>query len=1311
MIQSWKVLSTAALVAALSAGMAIPAFAADGDMVNTSTGTTYLASNYKTDTAAFNALIDQLILDSSHFSYEFTTGGTPQLFNFVDYSNKVAENIAKGESVATAKADAAVTLSVATVKSVSAITGTTVAGTAFALPATVSATMSDATTKQVAVTWDAVAPASYATAGSYTVSGTIAGTTVKASATVTVTAAIPTTLGVASVSAINATTLQVVLAATPVADYTVADASEFQVNVNGTAVAAPTAVTKVASDLTGKTYKLTVATLNGQQGDVAVNGTTAPVAIGKTFAFDYKAPEVLGIVVQDSKHIVVNFSEQINANSVVANRFQLASLTAPIQNAAAAVLNADKKSVTLTLTTALVPADYVLSLGETTNKVEDVAGNGIYVGTQVSFRPTATDLISNTPASLTKASYNTGAGTLTLTFDRAITDSLLDTTKLSVNGVALTVADTNTEATPDDNAVVITLSAASKTAVNALTGALTFTSAEGAYGTATAMTKGETFAIAKEQPSVISSSTYDQSSNVLTVTFDQAVKLNTANVLSVDTDANAGDAVVVTKAMAVGDNTATQATWSFNLGTTGAILETLAPAPTSDSLKVFIAAGAVTNAADISNLTNQNAYATGVKTTYTADVTKPTLASTQYNDANKQLTLTFSENVSATLANITAAKIAVQSATGTDVTTLSGLTQGDIAEGVGTSNKTITVNLNSDLVAASAALEAAYNQGMSLKVVLKDVAVKDEAALQNVSTTYATGVALVYNDYTKPTVADLNVNNKNHVTVNFSESMDKATAENIANYVIKDGANNVLAVTGAALQADKQSVVLTTPDQVANKPYYVTISNVKDVALNVMNTDATWMFNGSAAAGDAKLTLTSLTATTVANSNNDTLVLQLSAPVDSSSISSLANYSVLAKGALNDYSDATAVSLNGATVGVVPNHPDQVQITLAGANLQTSKEYKVIVQNLKDSYGNALDTTAASATGTATGDASINAPTVSELQIDGANNDKVTLVFNEELDSASASNKASYTVDANADGTNDVTSAQYVWDATAKKATVTLTLSKDFTVPTDVVVKKEVLDLAGNSLTMPAADTTIVAASTTLKDATKPTVDTVIAKANPSAINDTMIITFKDKDILGASAEQSANYIVKDASGNVIPSLDYSVTFNEGDLAADSVTLLFNGAADKAYNLQNGVGYTVAISGALDVSGNAIDSVTKTVTWDTNSDTAAPTLNAAITSISAATKTFTVTYAEDADATTAANKANYTVVYSANGLFTDNVTLSPIFASYSADIATVVVSDTVNTIPGVSKYKITVKNVKDLAGNVQTAGSSATLAN
>jgi len=187
MIQTWKVLSTAALVTALSAAMAIPAFAADGDMVNTSTGTTYLASNYKTDTAAFNALIDQLILDSSHFSYEFTTGGTAQLFNFVDYSNKVTENIAKGESVATAKADAAVTLSVATVKSVSAITGTTVAGTAFALPATVSATMSDATTKQVAVTWDAVAPASYASAGSYTVSGTIAGTTLKASATVTVT--------------------------------------------------------------------------------------------------------------------------------------------------------------------------------------------------------------------------------------------------------------------------------------------------------------------------------------------------------------------------------------------------------------------------------------------------------------------------------------------------------------------------------------------------------------------------------------------------------------------------------------------------------------------------------------------------------------------------------------------------------------------------------------------------------------------------------------------------------------------------------------------------------------------------------------------------------------------------------------------------------------------------------------------------------------------------------------------------------------------------------------------------------------------
>ncbi|MDQ7093938.1 Ig-like domain-containing protein [Desulfosporosinus sp. PR] len=64
---------------------------------------------------------------------------------------------------------------------------TTTVGTAPVLPATVTATMSDGSTKEVAVTWDSIDASSYAATGSFTISGAIAdSTTVKATATVTV---------------------------------------------------------------------------------------------------------------------------------------------------------------------------------------------------------------------------------------------------------------------------------------------------------------------------------------------------------------------------------------------------------------------------------------------------------------------------------------------------------------------------------------------------------------------------------------------------------------------------------------------------------------------------------------------------------------------------------------------------------------------------------------------------------------------------------------------------------------------------------------------------------------------------------------------------------------------------------------------------------------------------------------------------------------------------------------------------------------------------------------------------------------------
>src|SRR5690349_13457713 len=60
-------------------------------------------------------------------------------------------------------------LPVELVESTTAVTARTPAGTAPALPATVAATFADGSTKQVAVTWDAVKPADYAKTGTFVV--------------------------------------------------------------------------------------------------------------------------------------------------------------------------------------------------------------------------------------------------------------------------------------------------------------------------------------------------------------------------------------------------------------------------------------------------------------------------------------------------------------------------------------------------------------------------------------------------------------------------------------------------------------------------------------------------------------------------------------------------------------------------------------------------------------------------------------------------------------------------------------------------------------------------------------------------------------------------------------------------------------------------------------------------------------------------------------------------------------------------------------------------------------------------------------
>lgn len=1116
---------------------------------------------------------------------------------------------------------------------------------------------------------------------------------------------------VSSVSAINATTLQIVLADKPETDPT---ADKFTVTVNGAAVASPTAVTKVDSDLTGKTYRLTIATLNGQQGDVAVNGIKAVVPTGKFYAFDYAAPTLQSITTEGTDTLELQFSEKLDSATVeLGGNFAVSSVVGGINNAIVkTALDSTGTKVTVTLTDPLTVADYVVTLGTTglTNTVKDIAGNAIYAGTQVGFRPTDAQLQNKVAPSLVSAVYNKVQGKLTLKYNKNIQDSTLDTTKLSINGVVFTGNDINTDVNADDDTVIITLSDDTKTAVNALTGNLTLTSAKDAYGDGTVSTNGETFAVSSQQPAIVKSAAYDQQSNKLTVTFDQPVSLKTDNVLSID-DTDESSSAVVTKSMAIdadgtpADTTVANTTWTFDCSkdtNIAAAIEALAPA----SLKVYIGAGAVTNGASIDNVAGQDTYANGVNVTYTADTTKPTLAGVEYNNNTGNLVLTFSEKIDAATANANKANIKLLEADGTPLVGLESLSA-DTASELG-STKTLTYGLSVD---EKTALETAINEGKTVKAIIDETVVKDEANLKADATTYATGATVTYKDYvapglaqfTSPSVHYVDVSNANLISVKFNEPVDSNTASNVNNYIITDSTGAKLAVTKVIPQAvdtsnGTETVLITTASQTAGAPYTLTINNVKDIAGNVITTPIVKPFDGSATADTAKLTVDSLVVSAPANSKNDTLTIGFNTAPDTTKALDLSNYVVLQADTddTTGWANASQISLTNSKTSLVSGDATKVRITLDAPNLQNGKFYKVVVSNLTTVTGQAL--------GTATGDTDAksaalaavapDAPAITESQTPtGAGS--VKLVFNEELTGADVA--ANYSV---AQASTTVTKATYNWDATAGKATVTLDLSKPLTDISDVTLTNasgvtNVKNLAGVSFASP-----IIHAPATVGDTVAPTVKTVVAKADPDAGNDVITVKFNDNDIFGTSVV-AKDIVVKDAQGTVIPASDYTVVF-DGTSDPDTITVTFDKTGDNAYNLKNGDNYTVTITGVVDLSGNALADTTATATWDPATDTAAPEIASdglALTTGTAGHGNIAVTFNEDVDAATATNKANYAVK-------TGSTTLTPSYVTYdtASKTATVYFAEELTN----AAYDVIVTNVKDLAGNV-TTGSTQSL--
>jgi hypothetical protein len=109
-------------------------------------------------------------------------------------------------------------------------------------------------------------------------------------------------------------------------------------------------------------------------------------------------------------------------------------------------------------------------------------------------------------------------------------------------------------------------------------------------------------------------------------------------------------------------------------------------------------------------------------------------------------------------------------------------------------------------------------------------------AVPGASSNSAEATATVTDDKTPPVLAGAKGGpNRPEVTLTFSERVNQTSATALANYRIATAGGTALAVTEAALSADRTQVTLKTAAQAIGTEYTVTVNNVADLAATAAN--------------------------------------------------------------------------------------------------------------------------------------------------------------------------------------------------------------------------------------------------------------------------------------------------------------------------------------------------------------------------------------------------------------------------------------------------------------------------------------------
>lgn len=672
------------------------------------------------------------------------------------------------------------------------------------------------------------------------------------------------------------------------------------------------------------------------------------------------------------------------------------------------------------------------------------------------------------------------------------------------------------------------------------------------------------------------------------------------------------------------------------------------------------------------------------------DVTAPILLTAAYDSSTRQLVLTFDENV--TQASYDATKVTF------DGVTLASADAAVVAANVAT-------------ITLTQSKADALNLADGANVVLAEAFA--DAAGNKVSATKAVSIV------TPPTLADAQATGSSFdeatriLTIKFNEAV---TLENVALISLDNQANAAQALTV------NNDVVVTgtngtqTIQIQVSAASYANFGNVTDATTGLtIAAGAVKDLEGTANKAIAKVEIP-YTQDTVAPEitgvtyNNQTNVLTITANELLAGLTA-ASWSIDTDPTTGAITLVAATDNNAsATGGVAPvianntitatfDSVDSATVEGWYAAGKTIKIYTTNADAVTDLAGNQIGAIAL-ADGTAVELVDQIAPDVDVAAVGTLSATKFSLKFNEVMNKASTETATNYVI---YDNQNDKNIAVTTAALQADGVTVFLTTAETLAVPNVnnySIIINNVKDVSLNRI----GNNTVKPFTLGAVDAIAPVVASVTFTAVADKDNDTIAVAFTEagSGLDKASAENLANYVVKDATSKVV-----SLTGATATLSGTTVTItLTNG-----YNLQTGANYTIDVSNVKDKADNVMTAYAGTATAAVG-DSTAPTITGVVGRTTPTGDQVVITFSEAVQKTLAETIANYTVKTNGGDTTLDDADATALVYTETDANSDGVLETFKATITYAAGKLVTgvgvtsVAGIKDLAGNAMVAGNT-----